>query len=40
MEQETDSVYGPLPPKIDSDKYVDEYFMPTVPEVSELRRTG
>lgn len=37
MEQETDSVYGPLPAKIDSDKYVDEYFMPAMPGVSELR---
>lgn len=37
VEQETDSVYGPLPPKIDSDKYVDEYFMPAMPGVSELR---
>lgn len=37
VEQETDSVYGPLPAKIDSDKYVDEYFMPAMPGVSELR---
>lgn len=35
-EEETDSIYGPLPPKIESDKYVDEYFMPAMPEVSEL----
>lgn len=37
VEQETDSVYGLLPPKIDSDKHVDEYFMPAMPEVSQLR---
>lgn len=39
VEQETDSVYGPLPPKIDNDKYIDEYFMPAMPEVSELGGT-
>lgn len=37
VERETDSVYGPLQPKIDSDKYVDEYFMAAVPGMSELR---
>lgn len=36
IEEETDSIYGPLPPKKESDKYVDEYFMPAMPEVSEL----
>lgn len=33
VEQET-GVYGPLPPKIDSDKYIDECFMPAMPEVA------
>lgn len=40
MEQETDSVHGLLLPKIDSDKYVDEYFMPAVPGVSGLGGTS
>lgn len=39
VEQETDSVYGPLPPKIDGDKHGDEYFMPAMPQVSQLRGT-
>lgn len=39
VEQETD-IYGPLPPKIDSDKYVDEHFMAAVPGMSELRVMG
>lgn len=37
VEQETDSVYGPLQPKIDSDKYVDEYFMAAMSGMSALR---
>lgn len=36
-EQKTD-VYGPLPPKIDSEKYNDDqHFMPAMPRVCELR---
>lgn len=35
-DRQTD-VYGPLRPKIDSDKYADEYFMAAMPEMSELR---
>lgn len=39
MGEETDSIYVLLPPKIDSDKFVDESSMPDMPGVSEFRGT-